>query len=150
MYIVFLNLWDQSYFSFSSPKPSNPVFNKCMESLKVDFTLEPAVLASIDSRLSLVSYFCYFCPLACLENELLSLQCPLHKAAAPLLPCLVIFKNLTARNLYITCRHSEHPRGLLALWPQQMILSGPTDLEQKKVLFRKSRVSGGREKYTHT
>lgn len=113
--VMFLTLWDQSYFIFCSPKPSNIVFNKCMESLKADFTLEPAVWSSVDLKLSLVSYVSYFPPLDSLEHEWLLLLGCLQLAATPTLPCL-------DPPLTLFLNHSEHPTGCLVLCPQQMIL----------------------------
>ena len=86
-----------------------------MESLKANFTLEPVVWTSVYSKLSLVSFFSYFHPLDGLEHKWLFLLGCLLLAATPILACLDPIPTLF---LY----HSEHLRGFLVLWPQQMIL----------------------------
>lgn len=93
---MLLALWDQRSFIFESPRPSNTLFNKCMEtSLRQIFTLGLAFLAPVGLGLFLMSYFCYSCLLACLSWAWVIVTWTVYRSAFRD-PNVFLFKSLSA------------------------------------------------------
>lgn len=138
MYALLLTLWDQSYFIFGSSKPSNTVFNKRVERLKTDFS-RPVI-----SRLKTdpgILFLLFPSPGLSWAWVIASSGLP-PPGFSSTPPLLTFFSHTFLLESLLTIWQQEiftlaagtleHPRELLTLWPQQMILWGQLTWSRQK------------------
>lgn len=130
----------RDHLFFESPRSSNTLFNKCMEtSLRQNFffTLGLAFLAPAGSRLFLISYFCYSCLLACLlEHELstgLSSETQMSFFFKSLPEIWHLYVLWVSGKAACTMTLANGFQVIKQTWPRRAIFSG------------KSRITGGRD-----